>query len=287
MSLTAQAVEDGGAHGGVALGLLGVEADDVAARLGGRAPIADGDLLDLEGGLLVAGPRDDQRHHRLAVRQHDLAHLLVGALARAEDVLDATRFQLDDRLVTDHAAIGDHAHPREAEALAQTVDDRQQRLHVGGVAGPGLGTDRPAVVVDDDPDDHLAQVRTMVLRLAMPAEGLAAGAVEEERGGIEQHDGEIGEQASPTFEQRLLDQILGATRRACCATLIVQCLAQPDHRAIELVQLQAVSTIDVIGLLPRSQARSEPDTISRCSTVAKTARSTENSNAAADQRVAR
>ena len=126
-----------------------------------------------------------------------------------------------NRLGTDHASIGDHAHPGDAEALAQTGDDRQQRLHIGGVTWPGLGTDRPAVVIDDHPNDHLVQFRTMVLRLAMPAEALTAGALKHQRGGIEQHEqGEIAEQASPTFEQSFLDQVLGATRRACCATLI-------------------------------------------------------------------
>src|ERR1700736_4042454 len=76
------------AHGGVALGLLRIEANDVAARLGARSPIADDDLLDLDLGHFAAGARDGKRHHGFGVGEHDLAHLLVGALARAEDVLD-------------------------------------------------------------------------------------------------------------------------------------------------------------------------------------------------------
>lgn len=54
----------------------------------------------------------------------------------------------------------------------------------------------------------------MVLRLAVTAEALATGAVEHQRGGIEQHDGEIAEQAAPAFEQSFFDQVLGASGRA-------------------------------------------------------------------------
>ena len=125
----------------------------------------------------------------VGVGQHDLTHLLVGALARAQDVVNAALLELDHGLVADHAAIGDDAHPGDAEALAQAVDHREQRLHVGGVAGPRLRADWPALAVEHDADDHLAQVGTVVLGLAVAAERLAAGAVEVERGGVEQYDG--------------------------------------------------------------------------------------------------
>src|SRR4029077_20950056 len=102
--------------------------------------------------------------------------------------------------------------PGDAEALAQTGDDRQQRLHIGGVTWPGLGTDRPAVVIDAHPNVHLVQSRTMVLRLAMPAEALTAGAVEHQRGGIEQHDGEIAEQAAPRFQGKIQTEVVRSKR---------------------------------------------------------------------------
>src|SRR6478609_480495 len=96
-----QAVEDGGAGGGIPLRLLGVEAHDVAARLAPRPPIANHDLLDFDCRFPTARPRYDKRHHRLAVGQHDLAYLGVTAFTRPEDVVDAAPFELSDRLGAD------------------------------------------------------------------------------------------------------------------------------------------------------------------------------------------
>jgi hypothetical protein len=79
-----------------------------------------------------------QRHHRLVVGEHDLAHFAVAALAGTEDIFEAARFQFGDRLCTDHPAVSNQAHPGNAEALAQARDNRQQRLHIGGVARPGF-----------------------------------------------------------------------------------------------------------------------------------------------------
>jgi hypothetical protein len=66
-----------------------------------------------------------QRHHRLVVGEHDLAHFAVAALAGTEDKFDATHLQLGDRLGTDHPAVGNHAHPGNAKTLAQAPDNRQ------------------------------------------------------------------------------------------------------------------------------------------------------------------
>ena len=44
------------------------------------------------------------------------------------------------------------------------------------------------------------------------AEALAAGALEAERGGVHEHDGELAEQVAPAREQRLLDLVLDAAR---------------------------------------------------------------------------
>src|SRR5271165_1760212 len=246
----AQAVEDGSTLGRVTLGLFGVEADYVSARLASWSPVADHHFLDFELGLATARPRNDQRRHRLTIGQNDVAHLTVAAFAGAQDVFEAKRLQLGDRLGTDHPAVSNHAHAGNAEPLAQTGDHRQQRLHIGGVAGPDLRADRPAFAIEHHPDDHLMQIGTMILRLAVPTQALTAVAVEVKRGGIEQHHREIGEQATAALEQGFFDNVLGA---ACCASrpaLIGQFFTQPAHRTIQLVQLQAVSAIDVIGLQP-------------------------------------
>jgi len=75
------------------------------------------------------------RHHRLFIDQHDLAHFLVGAFARTKNIFDAARFQFGHGLGRYHPAIGAHAHAVYVETLAQTIDHRQQRLHIGCVAG--------------------------------------------------------------------------------------------------------------------------------------------------------
>ena len=46
----------------------------------------------------------------------------------------------------------------DTEAAAQTVDDRDQRGDVGGVAGPHLAADRPPVLIHDNAYHHLRQV---------------------------------------------------------------------------------------------------------------------------------
>ena len=147
-----------------------VAAQDVARR-------TDLDLLDEELGL---APRalDEQRRQRLLVLEHEAADDGAAALAGAENVFELALFQRRDGGSGDHAAVGDDAYPADMEALAQTVDNRQQHRHIGGVAGQHLGADRPPLAVDDDGQDHLLQVRPMVLRVAMSPEALAAGAAE-------------------------------------------------------------------------------------------------------------
>jgi hypothetical protein len=46
------------------------------------------------------------------------------------------------------------------------------------VAGPHLGTDAPSVAIDDEAEDHLVEVRAVVLGIAALAEALATLAVE-------------------------------------------------------------------------------------------------------------
>jgi hypothetical protein len=45
----------------------------------------------------------------------------------------------------------------------QAIDDRNEHGHVGGVAGPHLRADRPALGVDHHAHDHLHQVGAVVL----------------------------------------------------------------------------------------------------------------------------
>ena len=61
---------------------------------------------------------------------------------------------------------------------AQPVDHRDKRGDVGGVARPHLRTDRPPLLIDDDADDHLVQLRPVVLGMAALTERFAALTVE-------------------------------------------------------------------------------------------------------------
>ena len=192
------------AHLGVALGLGEVAADNVAAT-------ADANLLGLQFGVAPSAARDDKRHARGWIVQHNLLHLLGRALTHTQDIFEAALFEAGDGLRTDHAAIGHHADPADSEALTQPVDHRDERGDVGGVARPHLRTYRSAVLVHDDADDHLLLMRPVILRMAALAERLPALPFEIQGGRVHEHDGEIAQQIAPPLEQPFLDQILDAT----------------------------------------------------------------------------
>src|SRR6202035_4467609 len=174
----------------------------------------------------------------------------VAALARAQDVVDAAHLELGDGLGADHAAVRHDAHAHDAEALTQPIDHRQQGLHVGGVAGPGLRADRSARFIEHHADDDLLQIGAMVLRLAALAQRLAASAMEVERGGVEEYDREVAEQAASVREEPLLDHVLGPPLGARGAALIGELLNEASHGAIEVMQLQARGAVDAIGIEP-------------------------------------
>jgi len=211
-----QVVEDSGTHFGVSLRFLGVETDDVAARLAARSP--DRHFLDVERGLLTARAWDQHCHHWLVVGEDDIANLRIAAFAGAENVFDALRLQFRHRLSTDHPSVGANAHAGNAKALAQAPDNRQQRFHVGGIAGPDLRTDRPAFTIDHHPNNNLMQIRATLLGPAILPERLATPSVEHQGGGIEQHHRQIIEQTATAVEQGLFNQIFvasGSARSSC------------------------------------------------------------------------
>src|ERR1700736_2248566 len=118
----AQIVEESGTCRSIPLRLVGIKTDHITARLASWPPVADHHFLDLECGFRAACPLNDQRHHRLVVGQHNLAHFAVAALAGTKDIFLATRLQFGDRLRTDHPAVSNQAHPSNAKALAQARD---------------------------------------------------------------------------------------------------------------------------------------------------------------------
>ena len=149
--------------------------------------------------------------------------------------------------------------PRSATTQTRPMEKRRckrsttgkQRRHVGGIARPHLGANRPAVAVDDEAEDHLLQIGPIVLGIAVLAQRLAALAVEGEAGGVHEHGGEVGEQIAAAVEQPLLDQVLDAARRERPVRLLLQFLAEPGHGAIEVMQIEPFGAGDVVILDPR------------------------------------
>src|SRR5258706_438342 len=131
--------------------------------------------------------------------------------------------------------VGDAADAADAKTSAQPVDDRQQGSDIAGVAGPQLAAQRPAVLIHDQPDDHLMEIRAVVFRMAATTKLLAAPSLEGQAGGVHEDDAEFGEQVAPTGKQPLFHEVLAAARRqlAGCG-LIGERLAEPSHWPVEM-----------------------------------------------------
>src|SRR6202022_1783194 len=110
----------------VVLGLFLVAADDIANAFGLH-------LLD-EQLRLSRLALDEEGHQRIVVLEAELAHDALGALARAEDVLQLALLEPGDGCGRDHAAVCDDASPADGKAPPQAIDDRQERRTVGGIA---------------------------------------------------------------------------------------------------------------------------------------------------------
>ena len=126
-----------------------------------------------------------------------------------------------DHLLRDHSGVGDQTHPTHPEATLQALSHLVERGDVGGVARPHLAAHRDTVPVNHHPQHHLFAIATVVLALAVLAEGVATVSGEEQRGGVEEHQVERAEQVAASSEQLLLDEVFDAPRRggiglACC-----------------------------------------------------------------------
>ena len=78
----------------------------------------------------------------------------------------------------------------------------------------------------------------MVLALAVLAEGVATVSGEEQRGGVEEHQVERAEQVAASSEQLLLDEVFDAPRRGGIGLAFTERLAEPAHRAVQMLQLE-------------------------------------------------
>jgi hypothetical protein len=93
----------------------------------------------------------------------------------------------------------------------------------------------------------------MILRVAVPAEAVAAGTGEGETRGINKHQIEPREQVAPVLEQPLFGEVLVATRRKRAGAVLLalgQRRAKPGHGAIEMVQFEPLAPGDPVILAP-------------------------------------
>ena len=93
----------------------------------------------------------------------------------------------------------------------------------------------------------------MILGIAVPAERLAARALEIQTGRIHEHEIELGEQITPLLEQAFFDNVLETARCKWGAPILFsrrQFLAEPSHRPIEMMQFETLDAIDPVILPP-------------------------------------
>jgi hypothetical protein len=143
----------------------------------------------------------------------------------------------------DHAAISNDAKLLDIEALPHPFAYRHEGFDIGGVAGPHLAADRPALIVNDDTNDHLLEIWPMIFTESPFAEALAALTLKVDRSGVEKHQLKLAEQIPPHFEQVFFNQILIAPgRKIRGAGLIRQRFSQKGHGAVKMVQLKLIGT---------------------------------------------
>src|SRR5262249_34708969 len=118
----------------VRLHLFGVDAHHVT-------PARDAAALDLQRRRLVRSLAGAMHHAEAAARGQHLVADLSLTQAGAEDVRPALLLQVGERLLADHAAVGDDADLTEAETPPQAIHDGDQGGHVAGVARPQFAAD--------------------------------------------------------------------------------------------------------------------------------------------------
>ena len=74
-------------------------------------------------------------------------------------------------LFADHAPVGDNTEVGHIETSLDSFHNRDQRFHVGGVAGPHLAAQRTPVVIEDGTDHHLIEIGTVVFAEAQLTDG--------------------------------------------------------------------------------------------------------------------
>ena len=93
----------------------------------------------------------------------------------------------------------------------------------------------------------------MVLGETAPSERLTARALEIETGGVHEHQIKRAEEVAPPREQILLQDVLQAARREGRGAFLLvlgHFLAEPGHRAIEMMEIEIIDALDLIIVPP-------------------------------------
>jgi hypothetical protein len=185
--------------------------------------------------------------------EHRLAYFLDPPHPGSENIGNAIvlTFKYGDGVGADHAAIGNDAEALDAEPPAQPIDHRHQALHIGSVAGPQFAADRPATVIENGADHHLLSIRPVIFTVPELSQGLAAFALEIDRGGVEEDQIEPGEERPVLVKQAFFDQILGAAGSECgCVALISKLFTEKGHGPVDVVQGDIFHSVDGIVSSP-------------------------------------
>src|SRR5215207_312890 len=93
----------------------------------------------------------------------------------------------------------------------------------------------------------------MVLAEAPLADVLTTFALEVDRRGVEEDQLQIAEEVPAVVEDPLLDPVLeaaGCERRLARLLVVGQLLTEPGHGPVEVMELQGVTPLDLVVLLP-------------------------------------
>ncbi len=115
--------------------------------------------------------------------------------AGAQDELPASLVLLQclDRLLADHAPVRHDADLGNAEPAAEPIDHRDERRDVGRVAGPPFTAAWSPLCVEHGPDDHLLEVRPVVLAVSTRTDRLSPLSLDVDGGRIEEDQLELSE----------------------------------------------------------------------------------------------
>ncbi len=182
-----------------------------------------------------------------------MADLLDPAHPGTEDVVDVSLriFKRSNRLGTDHAAVCDDTEPANAEPIPNPLDDGNQRDDIRRIARPHLTAHGLAMVINDSANDHLVQIGTTVLTVALLSEGLTPSALKGDGGRIEEDKIKSGEQITTFEKQCFFNKVLGTPRRKGCGiSLVCYHLTQEGHGSIEMMQAQPIHTFYDVVTVP-------------------------------------